>query len=716
MSGSSKFRRLTSRQADMIRILIQSGTQPITISEVADRLGVSSRTVLRELPDIERWFKENDISFVRKPSVGLSLQEDEQKLVSLQAMIDSEKVQPGYSRKERRRQILGELLLAKEPVKSYAFVSRFQISEGTLSSDLDALAKWLSTYRIQVIRRPGLGIRLEGTETDYRQAIAGAAFEFLDEGEILNLLRSAKEDKPSPDVPPANDQLFSFMETETVSFIERILRDTEKQLGIQYTDSGYMGLMVHLSLAIQRLQTEERIELDEEELTQLKALPEFSVALRIAEKIEKQFGLTVPEAEAGFITVHLRSARIWRNKSSTQLQSVNARELVAALVESVERQVGLPFHTSSRLMDDLTSHMDMLINRLTVGRKIDTMQNATQTEMLRQNYPEIYRAIEKNKAMLKSRLATDSFPPSEITFLAMHFAAAAELLRAEQMKVAVAVVCPSGMGASRMLAANLMRSCPDVEVRQIASAFRLNPGQLREGHIDLVISTVPINIDFPAVCVSPIPCEKDMLKIMQAVESVNMNRKPLKAGEVAEGKRLSRIGRDGIESLTRLGTEICQLLDHFTIHETSGISRVEELIGCAAGMFADSITSRQNISSELARRETVKSTFLPEMKVYLLHCRTIGVQHCRFGYIRLLEPIGITSGTVEGAVLMLAPKVDWDEGIEVISRMSTLLVEEKRFLEALKRGDEKKGGKLAEEALVKYYESEIRRKTGESKL
>jgi len=65
---------------------------------------------------------------------------------------------------------------------------------------------------------------------------------------------------------------------------------------------------------------------------------------------------------------------------------------------------------------------------------------------------------------------------------------------------------------------------------------------------------------------------------------------------------------------------------------------------------------------------------------------------------------------------MLAPKVDWDEGIEAISRMSTLLVEEKRFLEALKRGDEKEGGKLAEEALVKYYESEIRRKTGESKL
>lgn len=708
-SGASpRSPRLTSRQAALIRVLLQTGAEPVTVGEVAKQLDVSSRTVLRELREVEKWFRGNGVRFVRKPSVGLSVQEDERTLQLLRQLLDSEQVQVNSSRQERRRQLLGELLLAKEPIKSYVFLNRFQISEGTLSADLDALEEWLSTYDIRVIRRPGLGLLLKGSETAYRQAIAGAAFEFLDESEILNLLRGAGTEKTA--LPFPNDRLFGFIEPRTVTFIEKVLRDTEKQLGIQYTDSGYMALVVHLSLAIRRLQNGERIELDAEELDRLQALPEYDVAQQIAASIGERFQLSIPAAEAGFITMHLCSARIWGHNSSGQLQAVNTRQLVTALVQSVERQVGLPFHTCQRLLDDLTSHMDALVNRLALGQRLDTMQNAVQTEMLRQNYPEIYNAIEQSKGLLKSRLGAESFPPSEITFIAMHFAAAAELLRAKQRRVSAAVVCPSGMGASRMLAANLTRSCPDVDVRQVASALRITPDSLRRDGIDLVISTVPLQIDFPFVCVQAIPQAQDMLKITQAIEALSHRRKeqheqPLKT-------ETPRMTRSRMESLVRLGTEITQILDHFTLYEPPPISHSEDLIGCAAGLFADGIASRQIIGADLARRETVQSTFLPEMRIYLLHCVTRAVQHCRFGYLRLLQPLVIPEGKVEGAVLMLAPKSDFTEGKDVISHVSILLAENNAFLSALKRGDGKEGKTLAETALLQYYESELRRKTG----
>lgn len=755
MAGSSggrgRMRRLTSRQIAIIRILMKAGPDPITIRSIADQLEVSSRTILRELPDIERWFRENGIHFIRKPSVGLSIQEDTDTLSLLHQLLEQEPVQRTYSRRERRRQILGELLLAKEPIKSYVFQNRFQISEGTLSSDLDALSDWLATYQIKMIRRPGVGLLLEGSETAYRQAIAGAAFEFLDEGEILHLLRSTERIpvppltaspstvSPSPTTSPlvtsslspsplttvslSRDPLFGFIEPQIVTFVERILRETEQKLDIQYADSGYMALVVHLSLAIHRLQMSERIELDPNELAALSVLPEYEVAQQIATRIGDQFQLTIPPEETGFITMHLRSARIWKkgHRAENLLQSINTQQLVMAVVASVERQVGLPFHTCTRMIADLISHMDSLVHRLVVNQPLDIVQNATQTEMLQQKYPDIYYAVAQTESILQKRLMLRRFPPSEITFVAMHFAAAAELLRAEQKRVAVAVVCPSGMGASRMLAANLTRSFADIEVRQVASAFHLEPEKLRESGIDLVISTVPLQIAFPSLCVSPIPQEADRNAITRAVESINTMRQSKMTNNKTVSAATPPMTRSSLRSLVRTGEEINELLDHFTFRTLSGHYQVEDLIGQAASVFATSMASRQMIGADLAGREAIQSTFLPDLSIYLLHCRTAAISHCRFGYLHLQQPICFAKGTVKGAIILLAPKVQKPEGddentteyTEVISQLSMLLVEDKRFLQALQQGDEKEGKAIAEQMLVKYFEHEITKKMGE---
>lgn len=705
--------RLTSRQVSIIQMVTNTAPRPVTIGAISEKLGVSSRTVLRELPAIERWFEENDFSFVRKPGVGLSIQEDSDTIKLLQELLTVEQVQTTYSRQERRRQLLGELLCAKEPIKSYVFLSRFHISEGTLSNDLDALDEWLSNYQIKVIRRPGVGILLEGSETSYRQAIANAAFEFMDEGEILSLLRG--NDKPARPAGSTalQERLFSFIDPQIVTFVERILADSEKQLDIKYTDSGYMALIVHMSLSIRRLLSGEKIEMDPDDLKELSALPEYSAAEQIAQRIGSQFHIEIPREEIGFITMHLSSARIWpqSRRTRSQVHSINTRQVVMSLVDSVEKELGLPFHTCTRMIEELTSHMDSMISRLSMNIHLDN----TQVDSIRQNYPDIYNAVERACGLFKELLLINDISPSEITFVAMHFVAAAETLRVEQKRVAVAVVCPSGMGASRMLAANLMRTFHNIEIRQIVSAFSIEPKGLRESGIDLVISTVPLQIDFPFICVSPIPQTQDILLITQAVEKINAQR-----AETVEVKARAsndlKLTLGDIVSLTRTGEEISQILNHFTVQDLTGIRRSEELLGQAAGLFADSILSRRIISTDLARREAVKSTYLSEMNIYLLHCRTAAVQHCRFGYLKLDQPINTLAGTVEGAVLLLAPETDWNEGVEVISRISMLLVEDERFLQALRHGDAVKGKALAEQVLVKYYQNEVLKRTGDGKL
>ncbi len=443
---ASSSRTLTRRQRDIVKILAKTAGNPVPVGAISEKLDVSSRTILRELPAIEQWLSENDFTFIKKPGVGVSIEEDKAAIELLLELLGISDTQTGYSQKERRRQILGELLFVREPIKSYVFLSRFHISEGTLAKDLDALEEWLLTYQVKILRRPGVGIFLEGTETAYRQAIANAALEFMDDGEILSLLRGSEQKNPSVRSSLMTNRLFSFMDTQIVAFVEEILADTEKELHIQYTDSGYMALVVHLSLSIKRLRSGEKIEMDQEELQNLTTFPEYPVAKQIAGRIGERFSLSIPAEEIGFITMHLSSARIWpqTRRLKSQLQSINTRQVVMSIVERVEAELHLPFHTCNRMIEELTSHMDSMISRLSMNIQLDNSQG----DAIRQKYPDIYQAVERACGLFRERLYIEDISPSEITFVAMHFAAAAETLRVEQKKIAVAVVCPSGMGAS----------------------------------------------------------------------------------------------------------------------------------------------------------------------------------------------------------------------------------------------------------------------------
>ena len=366
-SSASSSHTLTARQRDIVRILAKTAGKPVPVGAVSEKLNVSSRTILRELPAIEHWLDENDFTFIRKPGVGLSIEEGPESIQLLEELLDIGPAWSDISQKERRRQILGELLFVREPVKSTVFLSRFQISEGTLAKDLDALEEWLSGYQVHIQRRPGIGIFVEGTETAYRQAIANAALEFMDNGEILKMLRGNIREEQISESRLLKNRLFSFIDPQIVTFVEQILSVTEKELNIKYTDSGYMALIVHLSLSIRRLRSGEKIEMDPEELKNLSDLPEYTVAEQIAERIGRQFSLTIPTEEVGFITMHLSSARIWpqTRRMRSQLQSINTRQFVMSIVDQVEHELHLPFHTCNRMRSE--EHTSELQSRLSIS-------------------------------------------------------------------------------------------------------------------------------------------------------------------------------------------------------------------------------------------------------------------------------------------------------------------------------------------------------------
>ncbi len=702
---------LSVRQKAVLQMLAQTAPRPVTLAAISEKLGVSSRTVLREMPAVEKWLTDNDFRFSRKPGIGMAIEEQDENLGLIRELLEMENIIPMYNRQERRRHILGELFFAAEPVKAYAFTSVYHISEGTLYDDLDVLAGWLKEYRVEIVRRPGTGIFLKGTETALRQAISGAVFEFIDVDKILELLSKNAQKKKKREILTQNP-LLGFWDFDIVQAVTRLLADSGKRLGVKYTDHGYIGLVVRISLAVGRMRDGKYNERPAQDLKRFRATPEMAAAEYMAGELGREFSLSFPAEETGYFALYLSSARIWSSAAELKdpLQNMNTRQIVMSMAAIAEQLTKLPFRSCTRMADDLVEHINAFISRASVNLRMENPQ----PDLVQQSYPEIYEAVKTSCEVLREFIAPREIPESEIGYIAMHFAAAAEQLQENERKIRAVVVCPAGIGTSKVLSVNLMRLFGNLEVQRIISAFDIDEEQLRREGIDLIISTTEIQTDFPHLRVGMILQTQDKLMIRNAIEEINRRRIHQKTRSAAapfcgDGT----LTLDFIRHASLIGSEIVEILEHFRIRDAEQAESFDRLVSLAAAMFTGKEDEQERIAAGIRKREEIGDTFFPDMHIYLFHCITDVTKHSRFGFLRLVRPLAGEKGEVRGAVVMLAP----DEGqtrecYETISALSALLVDDSRFLQALQEGDAAAGAALAEQALVKYYKNETMKRIG----
>lgn len=699
--------KLTSRQKDIIQILTKfTASRPVTVSMISEMLGVSSRTILREIPRVEQWLTQNDFHFIRKPGVGLILDENVENQKLILELLEIESVQKDYSKEDRRRRILGELLYAQEPLKSYYFTSKFHISEGTLSTDLDEIGKWLERYQIQLIRRPGLGILLEGSESSYRQAIANLIYDSIDQTQIAQLLRGEVTPQVNP-VAPMHNRVFDLLDHEMTAKVEKVLVETEKKLHIQYADSAYVGLIVHISLAIKRLQNNEKIEMGQDKLQKAMLLPEFSVAEEICDQLKDIFQIRIPKSEVGFITMHLSSAQIWPMHSKTRrsIDSMNLRQLASEMIQKVEEDLGIPLHGDGRLIDDLCNHMAPAISRLSMGLTIEN----SQIDSIREEYPEVVQATEAACEILCNEIGVEEIPESEICFLAMHFGAAMEKQLEKMQRISVVVVCPTGVGTSRILEASLKKAFSCIEVKGVISAFRIDPQKLQEQGIDLILSTVNLSTDFPWICVSPILQAKDRRQIESMVVSLQSKKRLHPVGQV-----WSDVTGNDVQQIVYVGIELLDLVDNLKFETMKTAKDRVEVIAKAGLMFAEDDRMAAAIEADLYERDQMADTYVKQFHVLMLHCQTDMIEHARFGYIKLEPPIYENGRVIFGSLVMLAPISQSEDYVphHLVGAIGSLLVENKTLLDQLRAGDWNGSRASIAAGLEVYYKQFLKKKIG----
>lgn len=698
-----KKKKLMSRQKQIIQILTKSTNKnPITISTIAEILNVSSRTVLREMPKIEEWLDENGFNFIKKPGVGLIIDESLENQQLILELLEVENVQKEYSKEERKKIILSELLIAKEPLKLFYFTNQLKVSEGTLSNDLDGIEDWLKAFDIKLIRRQGVGIYLEGNEKNYRKVLSDILYRTLEEKELIKLLKKSLNSPSSENSIEFSieNRMLNFIDKTIIKGIEKIVSELEEKFNFKLIDSDYIGLVVHISLAVQRIKNGEKISMDKSSLSELEILPEFAVATEIKEKLEKVFTIEIPKDEIGYITMHLKGARLRLNKveNDIDLDNLDIKQISNYIITEVENDFNIEIINKQKLSKDIYNHLVPAISRMSMKLNI---RNPL-LENIKEQYSEIYHSCENACEILKKITKIDKIPESEVAYIAMHIAAAIEEnLKNENLSVVIA--CPTGVGTSKLLGVNIKKEFPNLDIKNSISAINIDTKKLKDDGIDFIISTVDLDVDYRYICLNPMFLQKDKIKLKEFIHRYSKQRITKKII-----KKELKCDKDKIKNITNLGTEIISILEEVRVREINNVKTVNYLIGIASSIFAENVNHAKEIKKLLLEREEKSSTYLNGFNMMLLHCKDKKITSCKFGVIRLNEKLIEDGKEINFAIISLIPEKNTQTQINIMSHINGEIIERESLRNSIMKSSEEELTSIIEKILGDLYRKELK--------
>lgn len=671
-----------SRQQQTLLLLLKSAA-PLTLKKIGDELHISTRTLQREISGLEASLKKYNLTLTSRAGVGLWLEgkdEDKDRLIQ---QLNVGKIWNIFTPEERRIVILQHLLSVKEPTKLFFFSHRLNVTEATISYDLDKLEPWFLKNQLKLIRKPGVGVYIEGEEKDIRKSILDLLYEHYSQEQLIEIMSSNNSEKMKFELSIRNRLLY-FIEPKMINEIEQAVRLSEQENGYAMTDSTYIGLVVHIALAVQRIKNGENILIDLTLLNRLKENIEFSWAARLAEKIGAQIGITMPESEVGYITTHLLGVRSRKIFQMDHLQSP-VEDYVYQMIRIAQRELKINLEDDSTLVEHLSTHLESAIVRIKLHLDI---RNPL-LEDVKSRFPDVYSAAAKAANYLEECLGC-TVPEEEIGYIAMHIGSV--VLRKKEMapqSYRVLLVCASGMGTSKLLAAQIEKELPLIRIVKTVSLLQIEEALRTLQPIDLIISTVPIDLpDCEIAIVNPFLSPHDLELIQSRLASARSEKE-----QVPNEETLEQGDEEHIMVIDKLGEGLTQLLDHiFVFHSVAAASK-EHAIEQVPAFIPDSffIDDPNLLVGELIQREKLGGWVVEGEGIAMLHFRSKTLSNLCVCVLKFKDEIEWShsrgSAAVHTLLILLAPKESPKEHIELIGVISAALIE-KDFIQALRGKNE----------------------------
>ena len=461
--------------------------------------------------------------------------------------------------------------------------------------------------------------------------------------------------------------------------------------------NAFSGLVVHLTLAVQRLLKGETIKIDAAFLGKIKQKKEFELAENIGENIEKVFQVKIPEEETAYITMHLLGARNnYEQDVDIQYSSFHLIRIAKDIVKIAQQESGISLLKKSRLLIGLYKHLKPAVMRIKMKMEI---RNPLLQEM-KEKYPKWMTLAKKAARPLEEELQTP-LPEAEIAYLAMHLGAALEEANMQEQYFKVLVACPTGIGTSKLLATQLKREFSNLEIVAIVSAVNVDYDFYKHENVEFIISTVPIeNAKLPVVVVDFMLNENDKTNIIHQMNISTVLKKNVERVKV-NYKLIYRL-----ERIDRYIKYIHEVLNNFFYDEYIEIKDIDELCAKTSHVISGEL-ERELLYHDLKNRESKGSTVLN--KLMILHTKSKAVQSLHVGVIKLQNEYVLNKENISTILVLLAPDNAEQAALETIGYVSESLLESLNLLDILYEGSSKEIYGELEKIYTNYFKEKYKK-------
>ena len=690
---------MTSRMKQIMQVLLQE-SGAVSVKYLAEQIGVSRRTVQRELESIDTSLRGYDLTFVSKTGVGIRIEGSEEEKSRLLAVCASGDDYDVSNREERRKRLILEILKEKGLRKLYYYSSKFAVSEATVSADL--VEGWLARYGLFVGRKPGSGISIEGSEENYRRAIRGFIDENIDTKIMQEVYGVDGYDFSSYQILKKSS-IGQILNDDIVSRVIDIVSRFGHNKVLTLTENSYVGLIIHISIAINRIKKNEVIEDDENWKQDLSRDEDYELAKSIVEELEREFAISIPQVEISYICLHLKGAKHekiqWDSGQKQILENRELQQLVNDMIDAYDTKQAYLMKQDDGFIQGLLAHLQPTLIRLVYGMQI---QNPV-LEDIKVSYPDIYRRCENVAKVLKAYTGKE-VPEQEIGFLTVHFGAAMVRLEGRQQKirkVSAGVICSSGIGISRLMSSKLERLFHGRMQLTAYGKHDITPYVM--SRTDFFISTIPLEqSDIPLVFVNPLLNEEDIEHIRHMVHKYE--QLPKKQNEADEfSMQLEEVNFVASQINT-----VIKYMDFFRVDNQISFGELLIAIGEKMSPYSD---CQEIIREDILRREQIASQVFAEFGFALFHARTKGVMRPAFSVCMTkdLEPFADAYFKgIQIVFIMLAPADDHVKiNGDIMGYISSMLIEDYEFMDIVVKGDKEEIRSALSANLKKYFNKYI---------
>ncbi|WP_455649356.1 BglG family transcription antiterminator [Enterocloster citroniae] len=413
---------MNRRSVDILQSLMGNR---ILINELAEKYGVSVRTIRNDINTINLFLEKNSFAIIDMDRYGFCSCS-----VELSKMKDLLKQNDFYnyklSKEERRSMISMILVLAPSFVTLGAVADKLCVSRATVVNDMEDVKRHLEKYKITVISHPNKGFQVKGPESAKRLLLwqeYNQNQEFMHEEIVVSAAYTSPE--------------------QETNVIRKIIQEQEHSHDLYLTDDSYESLLSYLWIMMKRVHDGNFIEECADSGTVYD-----SMARDILKYISQYCRLVFTDHEKLYLGTVLKSLRYMkRRKMDKKILSIQI--VTRQFIEAVSRELNSNLNKDYYLFENLSSHL---------ATSLDADSNMFSTnsmffEITRKN-PDVYQTVCNNQNILEEYIGR-KLTDIESVYITIHICAALERKQNHVRPIRVVLACNGGVGTSQLLAAKL---------------------------------------------------------------------------------------------------------------------------------------------------------------------------------------------------------------------------------------------------------------------